>query len=123
MAEQGYGCVFGDCPKAINHLITTINPAASVELCDEHYVVGLIPIVAAELGLDPGEFYGQVEKIVNREQAKAAKALAAAEAAKAAEDAKPPDTVDGDEHQGDGDPVFVITGVDPEQGIVGVMTE
>lgn len=83
MAQQGYGCVFGDCTSAINHLITTISPAASVELCDEHYVVGLIPLVAAELGLDPGEFYGQVEKIVKREQDKAAKAVAVAEAAEA----------------------------------------
>ena len=85
MAEMGYGCVFGDCTAQPNHMVTTINPASTISTCDDHYAPSLIPLLAAELGLDPGEFYGDVERIIKREAKRAEKALADAQAAEAAE--------------------------------------
>ncbi|HEV2222422.1 MAG TPA: hypothetical protein VGV89_06885 [Thermoplasmata archaeon] len=70
-------------PHPRNHILTTLNPPATVELCDDHYGPGMIPLVAAELGLNPGDFYANVERYAKREQAKADKALAAAEQAEA----------------------------------------
>lgn len=90
MAEMGYGCVFGDCLKAPNHLITTINPSATVTLCDEHYAPGLIPLLAAELGVDPGDFYANVERYVNRKAKDAERALADAQAQEAAKGSQGP---------------------------------
>lgn len=84
MADMGYGCVFGDCTAAVNHMITTLNPASTISTCDEHYPASLIPLLGAELGVDPGEFYVYVEKYVKRETVKAEKALADAQAAEAA---------------------------------------
>lgn len=84
-------------PHPRNHILTTLNPPATVELCDDHYGPGMIPLVAAELGLDPGDFYANVERYAKREQAKAERALAKAQAAEAdgggevqAEDDEPP---------------------------------
>lgn len=99
MAEMGYGCVFGDCTTAPNHLITTINPSATVTLCDEHYAPGLIPLLAAELGVDPGDFYANVERYVNRKAKDAERALADAQAHEAAKGSQGPPS---DDHGGDG---------------------
>lgn len=81
MAEQGYGCEFGECRNTVNVLITRLSPASTVSLCDEHYAPGLIPLLAAELGLDPGKFYANVERYMARAAKEADKALATAEAA------------------------------------------
>lgn len=85
MAEMGYGCVFGDCTAQPNHMITTINPASTISTCDDHYPASLIPLLAAELGIDPGDFYTTVEKYLAKLAREAAKALAEAQAAEAAE--------------------------------------
>ncbi len=90
MAEMGYGCVFGDCQTQPNHMITTINPPSTISTCDEHYPPSLIPILAAELGVDPGEFYAYVEKYLAREAKKAERALADAQAAEAAQGSQGP---------------------------------
>lgn len=84
MAEMGYGCVFGDCTVQPNHMVTTINPASTISTCDDHYAPSLIPILAAELGIDPGDFYTTVEKYLAKLAREAAKALADAQAAEAA---------------------------------------
>lgn len=101
MAETGYGCVFGDCTSPIDHILTTLSTGASVSLCAEHYAPGLIPLLAAELGVDPGDFYGHVERYLARETKKAEKALADAQAVKVAKGsqgpAPAPDTVPGDD--------------------------
>lgn len=86
-------------PHARNHIITTLNPPASVELCDEHYGPGLIPLLAAELGLEPGPFYAHVEKYTKREAAKADRALSDAQAAEAAEGSQGPAAGDDDGRQ------------------------
>lgn len=88
MAEMGYGCVFGDCTVQPNHMITTINPASTISTCDEHYAPALIPLLASELGVDPGEFYSKVERWLAAEAKKAAKDLADAQAAEAAKDSQ-----------------------------------
>lgn len=72
-------------PHARNHILTTLSPPATVELCDEHYGPGMIPLVAAELGVDPGDFYGNIERFIARETKKADRALADAQAAEATE--------------------------------------
>lgn len=114
MAEQGYGCIFGDCTSQIDHIITTISSGASVSVCAEHYAPALIPLLAAELGVDPGEFYSYVEKYIARENKKAEKALADAQAAAAAEGSQnlPPELcgycgnplTDGESHLHGGQP-------------------
>jgi hypothetical protein len=73
----------GDGPHPRNHIITTLNPFSAVELCDDHYGPGLIPLLAGELGVDPGPFYANVERYLKAEQKRADKALAAAQAAEA----------------------------------------
>lgn len=85
MAEMGYGCVFGDCQAQPNHMVTTINPPSTISTCDEHYPPALIPLLAAELGVDPGEFYSKVERWLAAEAKKVAKDLADAQAAQTAE--------------------------------------
>jgi len=77
-------CDWGDAPHARNHILTTIDPPGTVELCDDHYGPGLIPILAAELGVEPGPFYENVKRYIDRELAKAAKATVKAQAAEAA---------------------------------------
>lgn len=77
-------------PHARNHILTTLSPPATVELCDEHYGPGLIPLLAAELGVDPGPFYTNVERYLARESKKAGKAVADAQAAEADQADGPP---------------------------------
>ncbi len=101
MAESGYGCVFGDCMTTPNHLLTTLNPPSTVSLCDEHYAPGLIPLLAAELGVDPGKFYGSVERFLAREAKEAARAVAGAQAAEAAKGSDGPPSPEAGQHQGD----------------------
>lgn len=95
MAEIGYGCVFGDCATQPNHLVTTMTPAVTLAFCDEHYPAGLIPLLAAELGVDPGPFYSHVEKYIAREHKKAEKAQAEAETAMPSGDDELPDHYSG----------------------------
>lgn len=90
MAEMGYGCVFGDCTAQPNHMITTISPASTISTCDEHYAPALIPLLAAELGVDPGQFYANTERFLDREAKKAERALAEAQAAEAAKGSQGP---------------------------------
>lgn len=96
----GYGCEFGDCQSQVNHLVTTLNPASTISLCNEHYAPGLIPLLAADLGVDPGKFYASIEQFIKRAAAAAVKD--AARAAAAAEAAGDDDRqADDDDHQGD----------------------
>lgn len=105
-------------PHARNHIITRLSPPASVELCDEHYGPGLIPLLADELGVEPGPFYAHVEKYLKREAIKADRALADAQAGAAAEGSEGPagepavadtDTIPGPEGPAV-DPYVVATG-------------
>lgn len=62
-------CDWGDTPHARNVIITTLRPPSTIELCDDHYAPGLIPLLAANLGVDVGKLYAAIERFV----AKAAK--------------------------------------------------
>lgn len=101
MAEMGYGCVFGDCTSQVAHIITDISNGATVSLCGEHYAPGLIPLLAAELGVDPGDFYANIERYLARQAKKAEAELAKVQAAAEAggEDGHQGSGEDG--HQGD----------------------
>lgn len=77
-------------PHPRNHILTTLSPPATVELCDEHYGPGMIPLLASELGVDPGDFYANVERFIAREIKKADRALADAQAAEAAKGSEGP---------------------------------
>ena len=106
MAATGWGCEFGDCPLQPTHLITTITNGATVALCDEHYAPGLIPLLAAELGVDPGDFYVNIERYLKRQATKADKDLADAQAAPAVKGSKAPAaSPDGDQGGQETDPM------------------
>lgn len=95
-------CDWGEeTPHARNHILTTLNPPATVELCDDHYGPGLIPLLAAELGVDPGPFYTNIERYLARESKKADRVLADAQAAEAAQGSQDPAA--GDQDQADDD--------------------
>lgn len=80
MSGPGYGCAFDD-DRPVRWLLTNLANGSTVSLCDEDFPVGMIPIVAAQLGVDPGGLYETIKRYVDREAAKAAKAAAAAQAA------------------------------------------
>lgn len=92
MAETGYGCEFGDCTAQPVHLHTDTRTGNTVSLCADHNGPGLIPLVAAELGVDPMAFYTNVEKFIANQAKKAERELANAQAAKVAESSDDPAT-------------------------------
>lgn len=111
MAEAGFGCIWGDCTSQPLHLITDLSNGSTVSLCDEHYAPGLIPLLAAQLGVDPTHFYAHVEKYIKAQNAKAEKELADAQAATAVKGSENPATSpDGDQGQADGGPGTVPAG-------------
>lgn len=90
MAALGYGCEFGDCPAQPVHLLTDTRNGATVSLCDEHYAPGIIPLLAAALGVDPMEFYAHIEKYLTAQAKKAERELAKAQAAQAVKSSDAP---------------------------------
>lgn len=86
MTAPGYGCEYCGGEHPVNWLITHLNPAMTVSVCDEDFPVAMLPIIAGELGVDPGEFYQMVSEWVNaRAEAEAAEQAAADEAIEQAE--------------------------------------
>ena len=79
MTSLGYGCAGEDCRNPVNWLLTHMNPPATISVCDDHYPVFAIGMLAAELGVDTGRLYDVIRKHVDRE----AKRLAAEAAAEA----------------------------------------
>ena len=72
---MSYECAFGDGQggHSVNWLITRLQPAATISLCGDDFPVGLIPVLASELGVDPGRLYDSIKRFMNREQAREAK--------------------------------------------------
>lgn len=66
-----YGCALGGPDHKVNWLITHLQPAMTISLCDEDFPLGVIPLLASELGVDPGRLYDSVKRFVDREQARA----------------------------------------------------
>lgn len=83
-------CDLGETPHARNWILTRLNPVLTVELCDEDFVPGIIGLLAAELGVEYGIVYGQLERMLARELKKADRDLADAQAAEAAEGSQDP---------------------------------
>lgn len=75
----GYGCANEECQRPVNWLITHLNPPLTLSTCDEDSPVFLIPILAAELGVDADKLYDAIRRHVDREAKAAAKAASAAE--------------------------------------------
>ena len=73
-----YGCALGGPDHKVNWLITHLQPAMTISLCDEDFPLGVIPLLASELGVDPGRLYDSVKRFVDREQAREAREQAAA---------------------------------------------
>lgn len=65
-------CTFGDDHPPASVLMTWLYNGASVNMCPEDVPVGLINILATDLGVDPGKFYEYVKRFVDREAKKAA---------------------------------------------------
>jgi hypothetical protein len=74
--STSYGCAFGDETHKVNWLITRLQPAATISLCDEDFPVGIIPVLASELGVDGARLYDTIKRFVDREQAREAKEAA-----------------------------------------------
>lgn len=83
-------CDYGGEPHGRNHILTTISPPLTLELCDEHEAPGLIFLLADRLGVDGERFYAMIEKWLAREAKAAEKALADARAAEAAQGSEGP---------------------------------
>lgn len=94
-------CDYGDTPHPRNHIITTINPPLTLELCDEHEAPGLIFILADRIGVDGQQFYAMIERWLARQAKEAEKAVADARAAEATQGSDGPPAGDGDGRQGD----------------------
>lgn len=109
MTTPGYGCSFDECQRPVTWLITNLSNGAVISLCDEDLSVGLVPVMAANLGVDPGKLYEQVKRLVDREAAKAARAAAAPPKVPKGYVAMPPaggaddHQADDDDHQADDD--------------------
>lgn len=74
----GYGCAREECANKVNWIITRISPPGTISACDEDMPMFVIPLLAGELGVDPGKFYDSVKRFTDREAARLAKAAAAA---------------------------------------------
>lgn len=74
----GYGCAREECANKVNWIITRISPPGTISACDEDMPMFIIPLLAGELGVDPGRLYDSVKRFTDREAARLAKAAAAA---------------------------------------------
>ena len=70
-----YGCQLQG--EGENHqvswLITHLNPAGTISLCDEDFAIGVIHLLATDLGADPERLYAALERFVKAEAARQAK--------------------------------------------------
>lgn len=70
---MSYECVWDGEPHGATFLFTHLTSGQTLQWCDEHMPAGLIPLVGAELGVDPMKFFEAVRKFVDREAKAAAK--------------------------------------------------
>lgn len=101
MTAPAYGCQLqGDGEShQVAWLITHLNPAGTISLCDDDFAIGVIHLLATDLGADPERLYDTIKRFTDREQARQAKEAdkAASNAADAAGplDPEPPDETPG----------------------------
>ncbi|HEV2374679.1 MAG TPA: hypothetical protein VGS19_21270, partial [Streptosporangiaceae bacterium] len=84
---MGYGCAGDNCEQPVNWLLTHMKPAGTLSVCDDHFPVFAIGMLADFIGVDAGRLYEAIRKHVDREAAKAAKAAADAYDAAVAQEA------------------------------------
>lgn len=72
---MSYECALGNGEGGhpVNWLITRLNPAVTISLCDEDFPVGIIPMLASELGVDQARLYDTIKRFTDREAAREAK--------------------------------------------------
>lgn len=78
MSTPGYGCALGDDTHQVTWLVTHLKPASTISLCEDDFAIGLIHLIATDLGTDPERLYDAIKKHVDREAARQAKADARA---------------------------------------------
>lgn len=84
----------GDSTHVVTSLFTSLKTGQTLAVCDDDMPIALIGQLSALLGVDMDALYASIERFVDREVKKAAKAveaaaLADAQAAEAAEAAEP----------------------------------
>lgn len=72
---SGYQCMSEGCTNPVSWLVTHMNPAGTFSLCADDFPVMVINILAEELGADPERLYDAIKRHVDREAARAAKAV------------------------------------------------
>lgn len=71
----GYACMAEGEPHAARWLFTSLDPPATITACDDDLALLLIPVLAANLEIDQTRLYDAIKRHVDRETAKAAKAV------------------------------------------------
>lgn len=102
MTAGGYGCEFCGGQHPVNWLVTRLAPSATIPLCGEDFPVGIIPLLAVELGVDVQRLYDAIKRFTDREVAREAKA-----AEKAQDTPAQVTAVLGPDGRDSGDSVFV----------------
>jgi hypothetical protein len=67
--SNGYGCEFCDGKRPVQWLLTNLAAGATLSACAEDFPVALIPVLAGELGADPGRMYDAIKAVVDAEAA------------------------------------------------------
>lgn len=71
---SGYMCDFHEDQHGARFIFMDAATGASISWCPDAFPPGILPILAAELGVEPVPFYEHVRKYVDREAKKAARA-------------------------------------------------
>ena len=50
----------------VSWLITHLNPAGTISLCDDDFAIGVIHLLATDLGADPERLYAALERFLER---------------------------------------------------------
>jgi hypothetical protein len=102
MAPAGIPCTFGESDHPATWIITKLSDGETFTLCDDDFVTGMVPIIAAHLGVEWQPLYRAIERHMAAEGKRAARELAAAEAAEASAAALPPEQRPGINLDGSG---------------------
>jgi hypothetical protein len=102
MAVQGIPCSFGDSDHAAEWIVTKLSNGETFTLCEDDFVPGMVPVIAAALGVEWQPLYKAIEKHLAAEGKRAARELAAAEAAEEALGELPPEQRPGINRDGSG---------------------
>lgn len=74
----GYECALGDSTHDVQSLFTSLRTGQTLAVCDDCMPIALVGQLAGLLGVDMDALYANIERFVDREAKKAAKAVEAA---------------------------------------------